>query len=107
MNDLYLVDNSGKNKKHGLSGNGVDVSLDSGDLKATASSNPNPGQDGVIRSIINNQWTVEYSDGTNELYYIGVLDVVGNKTPEVHSFNLGQGAVNIRLSGNSLIVTTG
>lgn len=107
MNDLYVVLNSGKTKKFSLSGNGVDISLTpAGVLKVEGSTNPNPGPNGVIRSKVNSQWTLIYNEPTQELDYIGVTDVLVQKTVESNSFDLGVGLVNIRLVGNSLMVTS-
>lgn len=107
MDDLYLIDNSHKAKKHSLSGNGVDISLDAnGNIQVQASPNQNPGNDGVMRSKANNQWSFNYNESLNQLFFIGITDLVGNKNPESHAFDLRGGAVNVRVLSNSLLVTT-
>lgn len=106
MNELYLNDEGGKVETFPLGGDGADVSLDNGALKVELSSNQSPGSDGVMRSKSNNQWTLEYDENNNQLFFIGVTDTLGTRTPEVTTFNLNNGAVNIRLNGNSILVTT-
>ncbi len=105
MQDLYLVDNSNKTKKFSLSGNGVDLKLNaSGDLMATPGSS-NMGPTGIIRAINNNKWTFAYDEPSNELFCIGILDIVAGRTPEVNGFDLGKAPVNVRIIGASIFVT--
>ncbi len=109
MNDLYLIDNANKAKKFSLSDNGVDISLDatSGELQVKASTNPSPGSDGVIKGKDGNQWTFEYCEDLKRLDFIGVQDILGNKTAVVNSFDLDNGGiVNVRLLGNSIVVSS-
>ena len=105
MHDLYLVDDAGKCKKFSLSGNGADIKLDAnGKLIVTAGTST--GSTGLIRPLVNNIWSFEYDEPTRELFYIGILDVIGGRTLEVNSFDLNTGLVNVRIIGGSMYVTS-
>ena len=106
MNELYLNDEGGKVESFPLNGDGADIRLDNGALKVETSTNPNPGSDGVMRSKDNNQWTLMYNEGLNQMDFIGIIDLVGSKTPEVHFFSLDDKTVNIRIVGSSIVVST-
>lgn len=106
MHDLYLVDDAGKCKRFSLSGNGADIKLDAnGKLIVTAGSST-MGSTGVIRPLANNKWSFEYDEPTRELFYIGILDIIGGRTPEANGFDLNTGLVNVRIIGGSMYVTS-
>ncbi|MEM9822068.1 MAG: hypothetical protein AAF985_13390 [Bacteroidota bacterium] len=105
MDTLFYNDGT-KVSPLSLGGNGVNISSTNGVFTVEAAPHQSPGVDRVSKSKTNNQWTLEYNESSNQLFFIGVTDIVGTRSAEVTTFDLNSGGVNICLSGNDIVVSS-
>lgn len=101
-NELFYVDASGKITLYALSGNGVILSLDHGNLIATAGTSAPPGTAAQSLKLGVAYPIVAYNPDSNSALGVGVEETGGNLTSSVTGYDLTTKSLQIVNTGTDV-----